>query len=141
MEHSSANLRRYRRFVTLRRVLLVIFVGAMLVLVSCSKAAEVGVRAEREAFCLKWRAVKEVGKRADDPRVVRSLSDAGKRLISAAPDEQRRQVERAIEAARDLASSADQGAGSSGDAATEAGKVQIEKALNQATAEVDKVCK
>ena len=86
-------------------------------LTGCTEAQNVANRAEKEAFCLKWRAVKEVTARADSPAALWALDKARSGLRGAVPEQQRAQLDRVLNAARAYAEQAKDSAGTLDDQA------------------------
>ena len=132
MEHTSP---RRRPVVGLVTALLA--TGA---LAGCAQAQSAANRAEKEAFCLKWRAVKEVTARADSPAALWALDKARSGLRGAVPEQQRAQLDRVLEAARAYARQAQDSAGTLDDQAVAAARDQASKGYAKAVAGLNSYC-
>ena len=110
-------------------------------LVGCAQAQSAADRAEKEAFCLKWRAVKEVTARADSPAALWALDKARSGLRGAVPEQQRAQLDRVLEAARAYAKQAQESAGTLDDQALAAAREQAGKGYAKAVAGLNSYCK
>ena len=94
----------------------------------------------KEAFCLKWRAVKEVTARADSPAALWALDKARSGLRGAVPEQQRAQLDRVLEAARAYARQAQDSAGTLDDQAVAAARDQASKGYAKAVAGLNSYC-
>ena len=109
-------------------------------LVGCAQAQSAANRAEKEAFCLKWRAVKEVTARADSPAALWALDKARSGLRGAVPEQQRAQLDRVLDAARAYAKQAQDSAGTLDDQAIAAARERAGKGYVKAVAGLNSYC-
>ena len=126
---------RHRRVVG---VLVAVFASSAFA--GCTEAQNVANRAEREAFCLKWRAVKEVTARADSPAALWALDKARSGLRGAVPEQQRGQLDRVLDAARAYAEQAQESAGTLDDEAMKAARAQASKGYSKAVDGLNSYC-
>ena len=106
----------------------------------CAQAQSAANRAEKEAFCLKWRALKVVTARADSPAALWALDKARSGLRGAVPEQQRAQLDRVLEAARAYAKQAQDSAGTLDDQAIAAAREQAGKGYAKAVAGLNSYC-
>jgi hypothetical protein len=122
------------------RLHILIPLAAVMALTGCAQAQSAADRAEKEAFCLKWRAVKEVTSRADSPAALRALDKARSGLRGAVPEQQRTQLDRVLTAARAYAEAVRDGGGTLDDQALTAAREQAGKGYDRAVAGLNSYC-
>ena len=119
-------------------ILVVLLAGSGLA--GCTQAQNVANRAEKEAFCLKWRAVKEVTARADSPAALWALDKARSGLRGAVPVQERERLDRVLDAARAYARQAQDSAGTLDDQAIAAARAQATQGYGKAIAGLNSYC-
>ena len=106
----------------------------------CTQAHEVAVRAEKETFCLKWRAVKEVAKHSDSPAALWALDKARSGLRGAVPEAQRANLDAVLRAARDFADQTDEKVGNLDETAVDLARREGAKGLTKAVGSLNGYC-
>ena len=113
----------------------------MFIAAGCSQAHEAAFRAEKETFCLKWRAVKEVAKHSDSPAALWALDKARSGLRGAVPEAQRANLDAVLRAARDFADQTDEKVGNLDENAVDLARREGARGLTKAVDNLNGYCK